>query len=231
MLLGAADSDDDSKEINAANTAVTAADTAATTVAVNKRKKVVDASSSSVAASKKSRTAKEGKKDPPVNLFQLPTYRVTNNCKKHHVHAITHGRKWVAGVAKTINRSIAKEPSSNHRWHQWCLLGEKVFPGKSEFQDMTPLEAFLMMMPPDELDLILELTNKNLETGGKKELSLQKLLCWFGVIILMPASNFRGDCCLLWEGGGSVSKYLPPVNLKATGMSCNCWEDIWYAIR
>ena len=52
---------------------------------------------------------------------------------------------------------------------------------------MTPLEAFLMMMPPYELNLILELTNENLESSGKKELSLQELLCWFGVIILMAA--------------------------------------------
>ena len=219
MLLGAADSDDKSKEIDAANTTATA-------VAVNKRKKIVDASSSSVAALKKSRTAKEGKKDPPVNLFQFPTYVVTNDWKKNRVHAITHGRKWVAGDAKTINGSIAKEPSSNHRWHQRCPLGEKVFPGNREFQDMTPLEAFLMMMPLDELDLILELTNENFELSGKKELSLQELIRWFGVIFLMSASNFRGDCRTLWEGGGSVSKYLPPVNLKATGMSHNCWEDI-----
>ena len=231
VLLGAADSDNESKEIDAANTAVTAANTAYTAVAVNKRKKIVDALSSSAAASKKSRTAKEGKKDPPVNLFQFPMYVVTNDCKKHHIDAITHGRKWVAGDAKTINGSIAKEPLSNQRWHQRCPLDEKVFPGNREFQDMTPLEAFLMMMPPDELDLILELTNKNFESSGKKELSLQELLRWFGVIILMSASNFRGDRRTLWEGGGSVSKYLPPVDLKATGMSPNRWEDIWYAIR
>ena len=227
VLLGAADSDNNSKEIDTTNTAVTTTATAATTAAVNKRKKVVNAALlSSAAASKKSRTANEGKKDPPVNLFQFPTYVVTNNCKKHCIHAITHSRKWVAGDMTTINRSVAKEPSSNHRWHQRWPLGKKMFPGNSEFQDKTPLEAFLMMMPPDELDLILKLTNKNLELSRKKELSLQELLHWFGVIILMSASNFRGDCHTLWEGGGSISKYHPPINLKTTGMSCNCWEDI-----
>jgi hypothetical protein len=225
VLLGAADSNNDSKEINAANTAVTAG-------AVSKRKKVVDATSlSSAAASKKSRTTKEDKKDNPVNLFQFPTYVVTNDCKKHHVHTITHGRKWVAGDMKRINGSVAKEPLSNHQRHQRCQLGKKVFPGNSEFQNMTPLEFFLMMMLPDELNLILELTNKNLESSGKKELSLQELLGWFGMIILMSASNFRGDCHTLWEGGGSISKYLPLVNLKETGMSHSCWEDIWCAIR
>jgi hypothetical protein len=42
---------------------------------------------------------------------------------------------------------------------------------------MNPLEALLMMILPDELDLILELTNEILESSGKKELSFQDLLC------------------------------------------------------
>jgi hypothetical protein len=88
-----------------------------------------------------------------------------------------------------------------------------------------------MMMLLDELNLILELRNDILESSSKKELSFQKLLCWFGMTLLMSASNFRGDCHTLLEGGRFISKYLPPVNLKMTGMSCNHWEDIWYAIR
>jgi hypothetical protein len=92
---------------------------------------------------------------------------------------------------------------------------------------MTPLEAFLMMMFLDELDLILELTNEHLDLCGRNELSFQELLCWFGVTLLMSVSKFRGDCCTLWEGGGSITNYLPPVDLKVTGTSCNCWEDIW----
>ena len=68
MLLGAADSNNDSEELNTANTAGIAAATAATAataVVVNKRKKVNDAGLSPRAAvSKKSRTSKEGKKDP-----------------------------------------------------------------------------------------------------------------------------------------------------------------------
>ncbi len=78
-----------------------------------------------------------------------------------------------------------------------------------------------MMMLSDELDLILELTYKIFKLGGKKKLSFQELLCWFGVTLLMSASNFREDCCTLWEGGSSISKYLPPIDLKVTGMSCN----------
>jgi hypothetical protein len=34
-----------------------------------------------------------------------------------------------------------------------------IFPGSTKFEDMTPLQAFLLMMPPDQLELILKLTN------------------------------------------------------------------------
>jgi len=80
---------------------------------------------------------------------------VTNDAKKHRFHAITHGRKWVAGNAATIFGSVSLGPSIDHRWHQRCPLIEMISPGNTEFEDMTPLEAFLLIMPPDQLELIL----------------------------------------------------------------------------
>jgi hypothetical protein len=81
------------------------------------------------------------------------------------------------------------------------------------------------------LSSLRKLTNQILESSRKKELSFQELLCWFGVILLMSASNFRGDCRKLWEGGSSISKYLPPVDLKVMAMSQYYLEDIWFVIR
>ncbi len=90
-----------------------AVNTTSTLVAMSKRRKVFDAALLvSAAASKKSRTTKG--KEPPINLCQYLTYAVTNNCMKHCVHAITHGRKWVTGNARTFAGSIANEPLSNH---------------------------------------------------------------------------------------------------------------------
>ncbi len=106
---------DDGEEIKVYPTvAVDAAvDTAGTFIAMSKRKKVLDAMSlASVAASKKSRTTKG--KEPPINLCQYPSCAVTNDCMKHRVHAITHGRKWVAGNTRTITGSATNKSSSNH---------------------------------------------------------------------------------------------------------------------
>ena len=87
------------------------------------------------------------------------------------------------------------------------------------------------MMPPEQLDLVLELTNKRLAAKKKKELTRQELIRWIGVCMLIASINFRGDCRKLWEGGGAASKYLPSYDLCAMGMSRNRFDDIWYAVR
>jgi hypothetical protein len=103
--------------------------------------------------------------------------------------------------------------------------------GNSNFADMSPLAAFFHMMPPEQLDLVLELTNERLAAKKKKELTRQELLRWIGVCMLIASINFRGDRCKLWEGGGAASKYLPSYDLCATGMLRNRFDDIWYAVR
>ena len=52
-----------------------------------------------------------------------------------------------------------------------------------------------------------------------------------GVCMLIASINFCGKRHKLWEGGGAASKYFPSYNLRATGMSLNHFDDIWYAIR
>jgi hypothetical protein len=65
----------------------------------------------------------------------------------------------------------------------------------------------------------------------KPEMTRQELLRWIGVCVLIAGINFCGRRHNLWEGGSATSKYLPSYNLCATGMLCNRFDDIWYAIR
>jgi hypothetical protein len=87
------------------------------------------------------------------------------------------------------------------------------------------------MMPPAQLTLMLELTNERLVSSEKQEMTCQELLRWIGVCVLIAGINFRGRHHNLWEGGGTTSKYLPSYNLRATGMSRNRFDHIWYAVR
>jgi hypothetical protein len=56
------------------------------------------------------------------------------------------------------------------------MSGEGIVMGNLDFEDMSPLDAFLHMMPPEQLTLVLELSNERLAAKGKKELTHQELL-------------------------------------------------------
>ena len=142
----------------------------------------------------------------------------TTDLAMHRVRAIVHQQKWVDGNAETIIGNVAGEPTSGRQWYQKGPSGERIAPGNLDFVDMSPLAAFIHMMPLEQLDLMLELTSERLDAKKKKELTRQELLRWIGVCMLIASINFRGDHRKLWEGGGAASKYLPSYDLSATGM-------------
>jgi len=156
---------------------------------------------------------------------------VPTDGKKHHVVTITHEQKWVAGVAAMITGDVADEHTSIHQWFHKDPFSERIAPGNPEHSIMSPLQAFLHMMPLGQLTLMLEPTNERLVEKEKQEMTRQELLRWIGVCVLIASINFRGRRRNLWEGGGATSKYLPSYNLRAMGMSRNRFDNIWYAVR
>ncbi len=182
-------------------------------------------------AGKKSKVTKKKKAAKPVNLCALPMWVSTTNLKKHRVVAIAHKQKWVVGNADMITGDIANELSSNHQWSHKGPFGKRIMPGNPEYMDMLPLKAFLHMMPPAQLVLVLELTNARLAAKEKREMTCQELLRWIGVCMLIASINFHGDRRKLWEGGSATSKYFPSYDLCATGMSHNRFDNILYAVR
>ncbi len=156
---------------------------------------------------------------------------VPTDGKKHSVVAIAHEQKWVAGIAATITGNVADEHTSIHQWCHKDPFGERIAPGNPEHSIMSPLQAFLHMMPPAQLTLMLELSNERSVKKEKQEMTRQELLRWIGVCVLITGINFCGRRRNLWEGGGTASKYLPSYDLRAMGMSRNRFDDIWYAIR
>ena len=186
---------------------------------------------STAPTTKKGKTTGKKKSAKPINLRASPMWALMTNLAKHCVRAIAHEKKWVAGNAETITGNVADEPTSGRQWYQKGLSGERIALGNPDFADMSPLAAFVHMMPPEQLDLMLELTSKRLAAKAKKELTRQELLRWIGVCMLIASISFRSNRRKLWEGVGAASKYLPSYDLSATGMSCNRFDDIWYAVR
>ena len=176
---------------------------------------------------KRSKTIKKKKAAEPINLCTTLMWVSTNNTKKHRIVAIAHKQKWVASNAATITGNIPNEPTSNYQWSHKGPFGKRIAPGNPEYDNMSPLQAFLHMMPPAQLALMLELTNVRLAAKNKHEMTRQELLRWIGTCVLIASINFRGDRRKLWEGGGATLKYLPSYDLRVTGMSHNRFNDIW----
>jgi hypothetical protein len=191
------------KKKNAAPTATPAAATDDTSAATPMP--------STALATKKSKTTNKKKATNPIDLIETPMYVITNDDKKRRVVAISLGRKWVIGNSEMITGNVANEPSANHWWYQKGPNGNKIAPGNRAFEDITPLKAFLHMMPPEQLTLMLELTNERLMEKGKQELTRQELLQWLGVCILIGSINFCGTAAS--SGSAAV---LPPSSSFCT---------------
>jgi hypothetical protein len=156
---------------------------------------------------------------------------VPTNGKKHRAVAIAHEQKRVTGVAAAITSDVAHERTSIHQWCHKDPFGERIAPCNPEYGIMLPLQAFLHMMLPAQLTLMLKLTNERLVSSEKQDMTRQELLWWIGVCVLIAGINFRGRHHNLWEGGGTTSKYIPSYDLCATGMSRDRFDDIWYTVR
>ena len=100
-------------------------------------------------------TTKKGKKKStkPINLWTSPIWVSTADLTKHRVVAVAHKQKWVAGNNETITADAAEEPLFAPQWHQKGPFGKKIAPSNPDFVDMSPLNAFTLMMPPEQLDL------------------------------------------------------------------------------
>ena len=106
--------------------------------------------------------------------------------------AIAHEQKWVAGIAATITGDVADKHTSIHQWCHKDPFGVRIVPGDPAHSIMSPLQAFLHMMPPAQLTLMLDLTNERLVEKEKQEMTRQELLRWIGVRVLIAGINVRG---------------------------------------
>ena len=83
-----------------------------------------------------------------------------------------------------------------------------------------------MLFPPEQLQLILQLTNnklrKNYTTAGE-------IVKFFGVMLLVTRFEF-GSGASLWSNT-STNKYIPAPSFGLTGMPQKWLDDLWMCIR
>jgi hypothetical protein len=148
---------------------------------------------STAPATKKGKRTGKKKAAKPIDLHAAPMWAKRTDGASHCTVAIAHGQKWVVGKATTINGDKPNEPLSICQWYQKGQTGKRIAPGNPDFADMPAIAAFLHMMPPELLALLLVLTNERSAVKGEMELTRQELLRWIGLCILIASINFQGE--------------------------------------
>ena len=135
-----------------------------------------------------------------------------------------HGRMW------TINHRVEKRdvngPIPHRKWYIIDSLGDRILQSDyHKVKEMTRLDLFLLMYPPDHLIKIINLTNQNLLKIGTYKMTKGSLIIFFGIIILGTRFEFssRHD---LWSTE-SVSRFVEAPRFgEKTGMSRNRFDEI-----
>ena len=86
-----------------------------------------------------------------------------------------------------------------------------------------------MLFPPEQLQLILQLTNNKLAMARKNYTMAGEIVKFFGVMLLVTWFEF-GSRASLWSNT-STNKYIPAPSFGLTGMPQKRFDDLWMCIR
>ena len=108
----------------------------------------------------------------------------------------------------------------------WGTCWDKVETTKTHTQH---LEYFLMLFPPEQLELILQLTNNELAMARKNYTMAGEIVEFFGVMLLITWFEF-GSWASIWSNM-TTNKYIPVPVFGLTGMPQKRFDDLWMCIR
>ena len=129
-------------------------------------------------------------------------------------------------LVNDINGSIP------HRlWYVTTSLGDRITQNDTnKITSMSRLDIFLLMFPPQQLQHIINLTNKNLRKQGLRATTKGEIIKYFGIIILGTRFEFKARRDL-WNVR-SKSRFIDPPRFgEKTGMGRVRFDDLWSAMR
>ena len=86
-----------------------------------------------------------------------------------------------------------------------------------------------MLFPPQQLQLILQLTDNELAIARKNYTTAGEIVKFFGVMLLVTRFEF-GSRASLWSNV-TTNKYIPAPSFGLTGMPWKRFDDLWMCIR
>jgi Transposase IS4 len=157
---------------------------------------------------------------PVANLFPQET--------QQSPICISHGMEWFFDDANTVHDIGGRVPS--RRWHIKTPIGDHLSFGSNITKRMSRLDVFLLMFPPNQLDVMCRETNIILDFYHKPKTTKCELLKFFGIIILATRYEFQSRRNLWSEK--PTSKYLSsPAFGSKTGMSRKRFDVLWSGVR
>ena len=104
--------------------------------------------------------------------------------------------------------------------------GSRIFPGCEEGKNMTRLEYFILMFPPNQLTEMVRLTNRELKEKEEKSMTIGEMVEFMGICIIITRFQFLSRQ-YLWSQT-APSKYVPAFKLgQLTVMARNKFDMIW----
>ena len=143
------------------------------------------------------------------------------------VAATVHDQEWF------VDDPATKLPvDGNYHFHNWAIktrMGYMLGRGGDHQNSYSCLEYFLMLFQPEQLQLILQLTNNELAMERKNYTMPGEIVKFFGVMLLVTRFEF-GSRASLWSNT-STNKYIPAPLFTLTGMPWKQFDDLWMCIR
>ena len=163
----------------------------------------------------------------PLTTENNETVIANNDTPLPEAAATVHEQEWF------VDDPATKLPvNGNYHSHNWAVktrMGYMLGHGGDHQNLYSRLEYFLMLFPPQQLQLILQLTNNELAMARKNYTTAGEIVKFFGVMLLVTRFEF-GSRASLWSNV-TTNKYIPAPSFGLTGMPRKRFDDLWMCIR
>ena len=164
---------------------------------------------------------------PPLTTENNDTVIANNDTPLPETAATVHEQEWF------VDDPATKLPvNGNYHSRNWAVktrMGYMLGRGGDNQNSYSRLEYFLMLFPPQQLQLILQLTNNELAIARKNYTTAGEIVKFFGVMLLVTRFEF-GSRASLWSNV-TTNKYIPAPSFGLTGMPRKRLDDLWMCIR
>ena len=164
---------------------------------------------------------------PPLTDENNNNLIANNNTALPEADATAHDQEWF------VDDAAARLPvNGNYHFRNWAVktrMGYMLGRGGDHQNSYSRIEYFLMLFLPEQLQLILQLTNHELGMARKTYTSAGEIVKFFGVMLLATRFEF-GSRASLWSNV-TTNKYIPAPSFGQTGMPRKRFDDLWMCIR